>query len=304
MRLRPFRLLPSFREKVWGSTKLEPWFPNWAQKIGEVWFGFDENRTSLGATVRELMERHGEALLGTAVTPGYRGCFPILVKFIFTSERLSVQVHPEDAYSQRHENSPGKTEMWHLLRTEPGAEIAAGFRRPLTRERLIESAASGEIERLIEWFDVRPGQTFFTPPGTVHALGAGLALCEIQQNSDITYRLYDYGRPRPLHVEKAAEVACLDRHPGPAPAPPRDGKTHLLASCRYFATELLQPAERSQYRGDPERFHLLMVLEGSGTAGSTLLAPGEVWLVPASTGEFVLLARPGTRLLRIQVPPA
>src|SRR6476660_7140505 len=156
------RLTPRFVPKVWGSIHLEPWFPNASEKIGEVWF---------------------EPLPGASA-------LPLLIKFLFTTEPLSVQVHPE-----------GKTEMWHILAAEPGAKIAAGFREPITGQRLRESALSGEIEQLLEWFEARPGDTFFIPAGTVHAIGAGLVLCEIQQHSDLTYRLFDYGRRRELHLD-------------------------------------------------------------------------------------------------------
>src|SRR5579872_6074020 len=156
------RLTPSFREKPWGSTHLAPWFPNPATRIGEVWFETD--------------------------------ALPVLVKFLFTTEKLSVQVHPEDDYARTHHDSRGKTEMWHILAAEPGAKIAAGFREGLSAEQLKSASLSGEIEQMLEWFDASPGDTFFIPAGTVHAIGAGLTLCEIQQHSDITYRLYDYGR--------------------------------------------------------------------------------------------------------------
>ena len=167
----PLRLTPSFREKIWGSTRLEPWFPNSERKIGEVWFeGVDH--------------------------------LPLLIKFLFTSEKLSVQVHPDDDYARVHHDSRGKTEMWHILAAEPGARIAAGFREPITTDQLTAAALSGEIEDLLAWFEAMPGDTFFIPAGTVHAIGAGLVLCEIQQHSDVTYRLYDYGRPRELHLDQ------------------------------------------------------------------------------------------------------
>src|SRR5581483_3035997 len=189
----PVRLTPSLREKVWGKTQLAPWFPDTAEKIGEAWFLAD----------REL---------------------PLLVKLIFTSERLSVQVHPDDG-----EDGPrGKTEMWHILEAEPGATIALGFREPIDRERLVASARSGEIEQLVNWIPVHAGETYFTPAHTVHAIGAGIVLCEIQQNSDVTYRLYDYGRPRELHLEQAAPICDLGVHPGPVV----DG----VVRSKHFAT--------------------------------------------------------------------
>src|SRR5947209_6238975 len=185
------RLTPSFREKIWGTTHLEPWFPNSDRKIGEVWFEGED-------------------------------ASPVLIKLIFAADTLSVQVHP-----------PGKkTEMWYVLAAEPGAKIAAGFREPVARERVKEASLSGEVEDLLEWFDASPGDTFFLPAGTVHAIGAGLTLCEIQQNSDITYRLYDYGRGRELHLEDALAVSDLGPHP--ARQRPQEG---VLVACEYFVTE-------------------------------------------------------------------
>jgi mannose-6-phosphate isomerase len=176
-------------EKVWGSTQLEPWFPNSEKKIGEVWL-------------------EGENL-------------PLLVKFLFTTEALSVQVHPE-----------GKTEMWHVLAAEPGAKVAAGFHAPISEERLRSASLSGEIEDLLEWHDARPGDTFFLPAGVVHAIGPGLTLCEVQQYSDVTYRLYDYGRPRELHLDQGVAVSRRGPHAARQSArssPPRGGGS--MARC-------------------------------------------------------------------------
>ncbi len=195
MSLPPLRLLPSFREKIWGATTLEPWFRDSDVQIGEVWFTADDNQVEDGRTLSTLMREYGEALLGAGQESEH---FPILVKFIFTTAKLSIQVHPDDTRARDWERSAGKTEMWHMLRAEPAASIALGFRETVTREQLRDSALNGEIENLVRWFPVSEGETFFTPATVVHAIGAGLALVEIQQNSDVTYRLYDYGRPREL----------------------------------------------------------------------------------------------------------
>lgn len=231
------RLPPSFRERVWGSANLEPWFPGVAGRIGEVWF--------------------------TADPP-----HPILVKFLFTTGNLSVQVHPAG------DAGVGKTEMWHILRAEPGARIALGFREPVTRERLRESALSGRIEQLLQWFPVQAGQTYFTPAGTVHAIGAGITLCEIQQNSDITYRLYDYGRPRDLHLEEGVAAADLGPHPGPsAGAPLEDGWTRLV-HCPYFVTDLIETAAETTCPPGC----LLVVLDGHGKVDGEAVRAGQVCL--------------------------
>jgi mannose-6-phosphate isomerase len=302
MPLEPFRVLPLFHEKVWGTGNLAPWFPRSEQKIGEVWFTSDGNRTELGPTLREVMERHGPDLLGRGVSPGFGGRFPLLVKFIFTSERLSIQAHPDDKYGEMHEASPGKTEMWHILRAEPEASIAAGFEESLTEERLRASALNGEIERLVKWWPAEPGQTYFVPARTVHAIGAGLAVCEIQQNSDITYRLYDYGRPRELHLDRGVAVADLEPYPGPAAPVALAAGGQLLATCPYFATELHEPAGPLELAADPQRFHLLIALEGEAALGDERIKTGEVWVIPASAGAIRLEPGQGFRMLRTCVP--
>ena len=148
---------------------------------------------------------------------------------------------------RRTRNSLGKTEMWYVMRADPGARIAIGFRESITPERLRESALSGEIEGLLNWVEVKPGDAFFIPAGTVHAIGGGLALCEVQQHSDITYRLYDYGRPRELHLEKAMQVASTEAY---------DAKPwELPIDCQYFHTEMARITSPIEYPSAPDRFH-------------------------------------------------
>ena len=258
---KPVRLPTRFLEKIWGTTDLSPWYPSSNQKIGEVWF---------------------EAEL------------PLLVKFVFTSDRLSVQVHPDDEFAQAHENSRGKTEMWYVLRADPGARIAAGFRQSISRERLRESALNGEIEDLLQWLDVKAGDAFYIPAGTVHAIGGGLALCEIQQYSDITYRLYDYGRPRELHLEKAIQVASLEAdRAGPVPLP---------IDCKYFHTELAKTSTPLRYSPEAGRFHLLIFLSGTGMIAEQPFREGETWLVPAGASPFSIQPSEPVKFLRTWAP--
>jgi mannose-6-phosphate isomerase len=241
------RIVPSFRERVWGVTKLEPWFPNPQERIGEVWF---------------------------EPPPEIAAEFPLLVKFVFTSGKLSVQVHPDDAYARARHNCLGKTEMWHVLAAEPGAKIAAGFREPVTPERLKASALSGEIENLLEWHDASAGDTFFIPAGTVHAIGPGLVLCEIQQNSDITYRLYDYGRPRELHLEDAVKVSRGDRC-----APRAVPKGDVLVECDYFKVDRLQVESSAEHHHPAGHHQMLIVIDGSGEIDGAVTKAGEAWMI-------------------------
>ncbi len=268
----PQRLESRFLDKIWGTTDLAPWFSSDGRKIGEVWF--EDPRDPL----------------------------PILFKFIFTSEKLSVQVHPGDAYARAKDNLPGKTEMWYVLRAEPGASLAAGFKEPLTRERLRESALSGEIEQMLEWIPVQPGDTLFIPTGTVHAIGAGIALCEIQQMSDTTYRLYDYGRPRPLHLDRSLDVSTLG--PWQRPAPPRalpDGWQRLV-TCEYFATDTLRISRPLDYTPAPDRVDVLIFLSGHGRLAGQPYRLGEMWKIPAGGAPFCLEPSADTQLLRSYLP--
>src|ERR1041385_4267537 len=224
------RLTPRLVPKVWGSTLLKPWYPNAKEKIGEVWF----------EGVPDL---------------------PLLIKFLFTTEPLSVQVHPE-----------GKTEMWHILAAEPGAKVAAGFRETISEERLRASALNGEIEGLLQWFEARPGDTFFIPAGTVHAIGAGLTLCEIQQYSDITYRLFDYGRPRELQVEEGIRVSRRDPH-----LARQADRGDVLVGGPYFTTEKIRV--NGSWRCEaPGRSQMLVILDGQAAVEARTLRAGEAWL--------------------------
>ncbi len=169
-------LLTKYVEKPWGVADLPPPFAAVDARIGEIWFEPPD------------------------------GC-PLLVKYLFTSERLSIQVHPDDAQARARGLAVGKEECWYVLAADPGAQLGIGTVEPLDRAALEEAARAGTLEQLVTWHDVRAGMFFHIPPGTVHAIGGGVTLIEIQQNSDVTYRLYDYGRPRSLHLEDGAAVA-------------------------------------------------------------------------------------------------
>jgi mannose-6-phosphate isomerase len=185
--------------------------------------------------------------------------------------------------------------MWYILRADPGAQLAIGFCETITPERLRESALSGEIEKLLNWIPVSAGDAFFIPAGTVHAIGAGLAICEIQQYSDITYRLYDYGRPRELHLEKAARVSSLRA----VEAKP----VMLPIDCSFFHTELARITLPLEYKPEAERFHVLIFLSGMGAIGDQSFREGEAWLVPAGSAPFTIApAGDAVKFLRTWVP--
>ena len=236
------KLAPERHDLIWGSRDTEPWYPNPAGlRAAEVWFPSGE----------------------------------LLIKFLFTADSLSVQVHPNDEQAQQVGKPRGKTEMWHILRADPGARIALGLNRAVTAAQLRSGAVDGSIVDLLNWIPVSAGQTFFVPAGTIHAIGAGIVLCEIQQLSDITYRLYDWSRGRELHLEQGVEVSLLK--------PANEGHVELPVESTYFRTErvtvngLLSLAESSAN---------WIVLEGTGTLAGYDFQPGDVFLSDGSLLEI------------------
>lgn len=290
----PFQLLPIFRERVWGRKILAPFFPNASPEthIGEVWFTFKENETSLGDRLGEVLAGRPE-ILGSAGDPKHPGICPLLVKLLFTSERLSVQVHPNDDYAQRRHNSLGKTEAWYVIDAQPPGEVALGFRDALTQEELRSAAQSGAIEEMLDWRKVQAGDILFVPAGTVHAIGAGLTICEIQENSDITYRLYDYGRDRELHLEDGVRVSSLGPHNFRAsPMKLAEDRDELVVS-RYFRIERVNPKRSIRICAGLPYYLLLICLKGSGTIAAHSWAAGQCWMIPAQNSE-VLVNGPGS----------
>jgi mannose-6-phosphate isomerase len=259
--------------------------------------------------------------------------FPILVKFIFAEEKLSVQVHPDDAYAAKHETLPdgatprGKTEMWYVIQARAGAEVFAGFVPGTTRQSFEQAIARGTTEECLRHIPLDAGNAIFVPAGTPHTIGAGLVLCEIQQLSDITYRVFDYnrrdaqGRSRELHIAKALEVLHF---PGTSSQPGQEaagGKIEpvrvqrgaltqtYFAACPYFATEKWEFAESVDRNTAPEHFDVLIFLEGSGEIlwrdERAAYAPSQVWIFPAALGAYRIApdSRSATSLLRTFVPP-
>jgi mannose-6-phosphate isomerase len=257
--------MPRYIEKIWGSCHLSPWFPDSDLQIGEVW------------------------LEGPLAEP-----LPLLMKFLFTTERLSVQVHPNDEYARRHHQSNGKTEMWHILRSEPGAQIALGLKGKMTQSELRSASESGAIEQKLNWMEVRAGETYFVPAGTIHAIGGGLALCEIQQQSDVTYRLYDYGRPRELHLDDGIAVSDLSAYV--APEPPSDS----LADCSYFRTERIVVNGTADFAGTGLCW--LICIEGQGSIDGEPYRAGQAWQVDEGVARVPVQSERRSVFLKTFVP--
>lgn len=215
--------------------------------------------------------------------------FPVLIKLIDADQNLSLQVHPSDEYALAHEGQYGKTEMWIALEAEPGAYLYYGFAREVTREEFARAIENGTLTELLRKVPVKAGDVFFIPSGTLHAIGAGLVIAEIQQNSNVTYRVFDYnrvgadGKPRPLHVEKALEVTDLH------PAKPLEFGPHL-GTCGYFTVDGHQGPFTA--RCGPDSFHALLFTEGKGTlacGGETrVVQKGNCLFLPAGSGEYTV----------------
>lgn len=247
--------------------------------------------------------------------------FPLLLKFLFPKDKLSIQVHPDDAYAAKFEAAAGgrgKTEMWHIVCAEPSAELLLGLKSGVTRETFLQGVANDTVEDLFVRHPVRTGDTYFVEPGTQHAILPGMVVCEVQEYSDLTYRVYDYGRlddsnlPRSLHLDKAIEVTRFDGTRSGKISPlslhSPDAAKHLLAACEFFATERWDCDRTTPIEGDPTEFQLLAFLNGRGTlhdsASSHSYRPGQAWFLPASLEMALLQPHEPTSLLRVTVPDA
>jgi mannose-6-phosphate isomerase len=284
----PALLEPLRVARIWGAPSLEPLYPDserFIGRIGEVWLTGEPCRFAngpfAGQTLAEAWPQMPAEWTGTRLTKQAR--IPLLAKFIFPGDKLSIQVHPDDAYAQEHERAAGgvgKTEMWYVASAVAGAKVRVGLAASVTREKFMQSLSDGTTERCLESIAVQAGDTIFVPAGTVHMIGPGVVLYEMQQYSDLTYRVFDYNRfgaggvARELHVEKAMDVLRFDRAAAGEAAPGRvepialDGGRNaerlLLVACRYFAVERWKFSDRVTIETSPERFEVLTPLAGTG----------------------------------------
>jgi mannose-6-phosphate isomerase len=320
----PARLEPVFSPRPWGVHSLAPFFPemtNLTEPIGEAWMTGNECRFAngpfAGMKLGDAWPTMPPEWAGTRVASN--AAFPLLVKFIFPADKLSVQVHPDDEYAALHEAAAGgrgKTEMWYAVRADPGAEVLLGMKPGVTLEEFRRAIADGTAEHCLEHVPLRAGEAVFVSAGSAHTIGPGFVLCEIQQQSDLTYRVYDYnrrdaqGRARELHIDKALEVMRFGKQTCGRLEPVRIERDRISASCfvacEYFATERWDFAEAARVVSSPEHFDVLIVLEGSGSirwGGKRVeYAPAQVWLIPAALGEYELAPGARTSLLRTYLP--
>ena len=264
----PFRLAPYFRTRIWGFHDLAPWFDykTDGEPIGEVWLTGEMCKAATGPfagqTLRAITDHHGPELLGSALGDGE---FPLLVKILFPKEKLSVQVHPDDAMAREYGEPRGKTECWYALDAEQGATVALGIRPEVTVEQVRAAIKNATLEDLLEMVPVHKHDMLFVDAGTVHAMGPGVVILETQQTSDLTYRMYDYGRPRELHLEKSLEAMRLKSRAGKVPPRRVDGHAVLIDE-KYFEIERwsLAPGEAPAGLAAPTgAVQIIFVAEGS-----------------------------------------
>lgn len=298
----PISFRPNLKSVIWGGSRLCRYkgLPDTGERIGESWeVSAVPGRESVvaegayaGMTLGQLAESFGEELLGRNVIERHGRVFPILVKLIDAADNLSVQVHPDDTLAMRRNGTPGKTEMWYIIDSEPGAHIYSGFKRPITPSEYERRVADNTFPEILANYHARKGDVFFLPAGRVHSIGAGVLLAEIQQSSDITYRIYDYdrrdaaGNPRELHTALAEEaIDFSDASPKSNPTTSGERDMEEIASCGHFTVKRLVIDEPTPLYFDSGSFTVIMCLGGSATltyaGGRTDLHRGHTLLLPA-----------------------
>lgn len=301
------KLTPAFKDYLWGGTRLRDDFQKDCDfdKIAESWElschkdgpSTIANGEFKGLTLSEYIDKAGKSVLGTDCEKFEN--FPILIKLIDAKDNLSVQVHPDNEYAQRVEGEYGKTEMWYIVDCDEGATLLYGFKDTITKDEFAQRIADNTLLEVTNAVPVKKGDVFFIQAGTLHAIGKGILIAEIQQNSNTTYRIYDYGRvgkdgkPRELHVEKAKDVTdlCPAKAYPETPVEQKDGYTSkLLSSCDYFTTYAVDVDSKAVLEADEKSFLSLLILDGECdiTADDTVKAKkGDSIFVPAGTGKVI-----------------
>ncbi len=318
--LYPLLMSPMFDPRPWGTFDLSPIYPDhkFSEKIGESWLTGDDCRVANGSlsgqALGELSEKFGVELVGEAARDAKR--FPLLLKFLFPHEKLSVQVHPDDECAQRVGQPWGKTECWYVATAKPGAQVALGLKTGVTCEQLEQAIHDHRAEGLLNWVDIRPGDLIYVAGGTVHTLGPGSVLVETQQQSDTTYRLYDYGRPRELHLREGLaavkEVVGSGKVRRSMAATSQNGfEREQLVAAPYFVVEKFNlngpTALRTLDDSGVRSVQILVGLQGSGTivargAEPVTFATGDAVVVPAGTWNFEVRPQRGVEFIMAHVP--
>ncbi len=308
-----YKLTPAVKDYLWGGQRLREDFSIKAdsERIAEAWVFscHPDGRTRIdggdsdGASLAGLLSHHSE-YMGSHSKNFTR--FPVLVKLIDAGDDLSIQVHPDDDYAAQAEEDQGKTELWYILDAEEGASLICGFADEMTQDQFREAIRDGSVIDSLHYVEAQKGDVFFIEPGTVHAVGKGILLVEIQQNSNLTYRIHDYnrtdseGNTRELHIEKAVDVAITvpsDRKPGAEGQPQeKNGRREtLLGKCEYFTARLMECEKHTTFEVDDTSFAHLLLVGGEATVGggdsAVKLQPGQSVFIPAGIGTVEVRGR-------------
>jgi len=324
----PFLMSPAFDPRPWGTLDLSAIYPNhkFNERIGEAWLTGDNCAVSNGPfakrTLADLSKEFASELVGTAAHDPQR--FPLLLKFLFPEEKLSVQVHPDDETAQRFGEPWGKNECWYVAHAKPGSQVALGLKPGVTRAQFEQSIHEKRAEELLNWINVYQGEMIYVAGGTVHTLGPGAVIVETQQQSDTTYRLYDYGRPRPLHLERGLasvkERVASGKVIRPAPVAINGGKNRRssMIAAPYFTVDLFElkapqdfstVVESVKDESGKTSVQILVAVEGCGVVEAqgrdpVMLAKGDAVVIPAALGAFRVRPQWAVEFLKACVPGA
>src|ERR1700687_4958334 len=318
--LYPLLMSPAFDPRPWGTLDLSASYPNHKlnERIGEAWLTGDNCVVSNGPLAKrslaDLSKEFGAQLVGTAARDPQR--FPLLLKFLFPEEKLSVQVHPDDATAQRFGEPWGKTECWYVAHAKPGSQIALGLKPGVTTAQFQQAIQENRAEELLNWINVYQGEMIYVAGGTVHTLGPGAVIVETQQQSDTTYRLYDYGRPRPLHLERGIasikESMASGKVIPPARVAVHSGKSRQssMIAAPYFAVdmyELKEPYVFSTSDAGKTSVQILVAVEGCGVVEAlgcepVTMAKGDAVVIPANLNAFTVRPQWAVEFLKALVP--
>ena len=316
--LYPLRLHPEFAERIWGALSMEPVYsyPITGNPIGEAWLTGDQcivaNGSLAGISLAQLCRQFGRDLLGEATHDLSR--FPLLIKFLFPRDKLSVQVHPDDEAAARIGQPCGKTECWYIVQAAPGAQIGLGLKPGATRQEVERAIHEHRMEQLLNWVQLRAGDVIYADAGTVHAIGPGAVILEVQQNSDTTYRLYDYGRPRELHIDAGLQAAKISTHAGKiqkTPARIMNGKSqeNLVTSPCFIVDKftLTRAWEFRRPQNAKTSVWCLVAINGSALVSSRgsetiSLNCGDVAVVPAAVPSVTIRPQSEVEFLCVSLP--
>jgi mannose-6-phosphate isomerase len=318
----PIKFYPILKEKIWGGTKLVTKLnkKSTLKNVGESWELSDvegsisvvSNGNLKGKTLRELLETYKTELIGENNYRHFGNNFPLLIKFIDAKEDLSVQVHPNDELAKKMHNSFGKTEMWYIMQADSGSKIVVGFSKEIAPDQYLNYVAEKKTPTILNYEKVKAGDAFFIEPGTVHTIGAGILLAEIQQTSDITYRIYDWdrvddnGNPRALHTDLAIEaINFRDKIKSKHHYSTFINSLNTIVKCEYFTTNFIHVVgEKELDYGQTDSFVVFMCVQGKATISmgehSEIINYGETILIPANA-EKVVIASKNCKLLEVTV---